>query len=100
MADTHIGWPMYFAAKPLDAKKVKLKAGEPFPWQDKAIIRGLSKAYEFPQGANSLFSFADLPFVRVLDVGTVQMAQQILERGLTFDQAKKLLDPRGHRNGD
>lgn len=92
---TTTGWPMFFAAKPLDAKRVKLKQGEQFPWQDKGIIRGLSKAYGFPEGGATLFPFASLPFVLMLDVGSYELALQIAEQGLTYAQAKRLVSPRG-----
>jgi hypothetical protein len=92
MADNPHGWPMFFAAKALDAKRVKLRQGELFPWQDRSTIRGLSKAYGFPEGGAPLFPFAKLPFVLTLDVGTYDLAVQIRDQGLTYAQVKRMVE--------
>ena len=86
-------WPLYFAKESLDALRIKLKAGQVFPMQDKFIIRGYGRAYGVPDADR--VSFGDLPYVQVLNVGTEDLARQIVERNLTFKDAKKLVGQGG-----
>lgn len=83
-------WPMYFAAAPLDAPRLKLKEGEPFPFQDKFYIRGLANAYGVQQA--DTVPFHELPYVIVLNVRSEDMARQIKEQGLGYKAARKLLE--------
>jgi hypothetical protein len=83
-------WPLYFAAMPLKAKRVTLKKGQMFPQQSKPYIRGLGSAYGVSDAETR--AFHELPYVKVLNVGTEEAAKQVIERGLDFDGAKKLTE--------
>lgn len=80
-------WPLYFAKKALKATRVNLREGQPFPFQDKFTIKGLARAY----GVDDQTPFGELPYVQVLNVGTEDVAQQILARNMSFRDAKKML---------
>lgn len=82
-------WPLYFAAKPLDSRLVKLKKGQPFPRQDKFFIRGLARAYgvENVEG----LPMDQLPYVAVLNVWDETLARSIVERKVALDDAQKLV---------
>jgi hypothetical protein len=82
-------WPLYFAKKALDAKRVKFKEGQPFPLQDKFTIRGYARAYGVENG--DAVPFGELPYVQVLNVGAEDVAKHILDRNLSFRDAKKLV---------
>lgn len=87
-------WPMYFAKVACDGKgKVRFRDGDPFPIQDKAYIRGIGASF----GCKDSWarSFGDLPYVEVLNVYSDTMARHISERGLTLEQARRLV-----RNGE
>ena len=83
----HIPFPMYFATKPLRGR-ISLKAGEPFPVQDKQGVRGFGTAY----GIENAFDlpFDQLPYVEVVDVRSRANAQRVREAGLDAKAAKKL----------
>lgn len=80
------GWPMYFASKPVKGDRISIEKGQFFPIQDKAVIRGLGAA----AGCDDAWKrpFSKLPYVAVLDVGTVEMAESIRAHKLDYEQAK------------
>jgi len=87
-------WPMYFARVVCDGKgKVRFREGDPFPIQDKAYIRGIGASFGCKN--SWALSFGELPYVEVLNVYSNQMARHISERGLTLEQARRLV-----RNGE
>jgi len=80
-------WPIYFCTKPLDAARVQLRKGQPFPIQSKHYIRGLGRAYGVPDAETR--DFGELPYVAVLNVQNEGNARNIIERGMSLDEAKK-----------
>lgn len=84
-------YPLYFANEALDNARFPIKAGRPFPFQDKFFIRGLGRAYGVKDADTR--PFADLPYVTVLNVHGQEVAREIINSGLTLDQAKALVEP-------
>lgn len=82
-------WPCYFATRPCRAPKLVMDAGDPFPMQDKQIIRGYGAAFGCPN-ADAL-PFSELPYVTVLDVGSEDIARRIREQGIKLKDAQRLL---------
>ncbi len=82
-------YPIYFATVPIEGRKIHLKAGEPFPLQHKGYIRGLGPSVGCPDA--DTMNFGRLPYVQVIDAGDAEAAQQILELGLSAEQAAKRL---------
>ena len=94
--DAEFAWPVYFAKRPLVAKRITLQAGQMFPLQDKGYIRGLGAAYGVPDAATRPFS--ELDYVDMLNVRTDEMAKAIQDNGLNLTAAKKLLgEPSGEK---
>ena len=92
MARTFV-WPMYFTKKPLDAPRLRLAAGDAFPLQDKAYIRGLGHSFGIPDAER--LPFSELPYVETLNVHSEEFARRIREQGLRYPQAKKLVEQAG-----
>ena len=88
-ARADLAWPLYFAKRPLTAKRITLKKGEPFPIQDKGYIRGLAAAFGVPNADRVRFS--ELDYVEMVDVQSLEKGRHILERGLTAEQARKVM---------
>ena len=84
----HIPFPMYFATKPLKGR-VSLKAGDPFPVQDKNGVRGFGVAYGVPNAFD--LPFDNLPYVEVVDVRSRANAQRVRESGMDAKAAKRLV---------
>jgi hypothetical protein len=83
-------WPLYFARAALPVEgRVPIAAEKPFPFQDKATIRGFGPAYGVPDADR--LPFAALPYVRALNVRTAANARYIRERDLTYREACALL---------
>lgn len=82
-------WPCYFARVGVQSRRVTLTAGEPFPLQHKAYIRGLGPAFGCPEART--LPFSKLPYVRVVDVKTEAMARDIRERRLDLTAAEALM---------
>lgn len=89
-------WPMYFATRALDAPRLKLNAGDPFPLQDKFSIRGLGRSFGVPEADR--LPFSDLPYVTTLNVHSEEMARAIRDQGLDLKRARKLVE-RGQVDG-
>lgn len=90
-------WPVYFATRDLVGKRLTIKAGEPFPIQDKGFIRGLAQSYGVADAQTCAFTV--LPYVRVLNVHSTEMARQIREQGLSLTEAEARVttEPRAKR---
>lgn len=86
-------WPLYFATKSLKSARVNIRKGQVFPIQDKHYLRGLGRAYGV-ENADKL-TIPELPYVAVLNVGGEAEARQILDRKLTLDEAKTVLQAGG-----
>lgn len=84
----HIPFPMYFATKPLKGR-IPLKAGDPFPVQDKNGVRGFGVAFGVPNAFD--LPFDQLPYVEVVDVRSRTVAKRVREAGLDVKATKKLL---------
>ena len=82
-------WPLYFATKALNAQRLALKKGQPFPIQDKFYIRGLGRAFGVTDADTR--PFGDLPYVGVLNVQTEDCARHIMDRGMLYEDAQKLV---------
>ena len=80
---------MYFATRPLTWKSLGLRAGDPFPFQDKPTIRGFGPAYGVPHADR--MPFADLSYVQALNVRTEANRRYITQHNLSYDQAVAFL---------
>ncbi len=90
MPNEHIGrCPVYFATRALNARRIKLQPGDPFPLQDKTSIRGLGRSYGVPDAMDC--SFASLPYVEVINVGSAEMARHIREQGMGAKHVRTLM---------
>lgn len=87
--DKDFVWPYYFAKRPLDAKRIKIRTGDQFSPQDKQYIRGLGAAYGVKDADTR--AFAKLNYVEVIDVHSDEMARAVYERGLNLENTRKLL---------
>jgi hypothetical protein len=85
-------WPLYFARRSLPHARVPIEANRPFPFQDKATIRGFAAAYGVADAER--VPFDRLPYVRVLNARSEANARYIRERGLSYAEAQALLDGR------
>ncbi len=54
-------WPIYVAARPIEVGRLRLRAGEPFPFQDKRQIRHYGPALGVPDADRR--PFHELPYV-------------------------------------
>lgn len=84
-----IAFPYYFVKQDLNGVRLKLKAGDPFPIQQKPVIRGLAKSYGVEDA--ELIPFDQLPYVDVVDVRSKQMAKRIQDEHLRAPAVKKLV---------
>lgn len=82
-------WPVHFATKSMKARALNVRAGDPFPLQDRASIRGYGAAYGVPDAHTR--SFSDLGFVTTLDVRSEDVARQIREQRLSLREAQRLV---------
>lgn len=89
MPNPSLGWPLYFCRRSIRGAKVRILPGQPFPMQDKQTIRGFASAAGVKNPDR--LSFAELPYVQVLDVQSAEIAQQIMERGLSYEEAQQLV---------
>ena len=90
MASTHdLSWPLYFAKRPLQAKRIALKRGDVFPIQSKSYVRGLAAAYGLSDADR--VPFGSLDYVETVDVRTQETAVHVIERGLNVEQTRRLL---------
>ena len=80
-------WPMYFAKRPLEARRMRLTKGDQFPIQEKQYIRNLALAYGLTDGT----PFHQLDYVEALDVQTEYNAKLIRDRQLTLKDARRLV---------
>ena len=87
--DQELAWPIYYAKRDLDARRVQLKAGDLFPLQNKAYIRGLGPSYLVDDADRR--PFASLDYVETLNVGSEEMARMIQQQGLKLPEAKRSL---------
>lgn len=90
-----LSWPVYFAAKPLNAPNIAIQKGDPFPSQDPFFIRQLGMAYGEKNYKTK--EFVDLSYVLIVDVRTGEIEQQIRERGLRHADVLKLLERKDAR---
>lgn len=82
-------WPMHFAARALDARRLKLAVGDPFPLQDRNVIRGYGAAYGVADAATKPWS--ELGYVVTVDVASEEMAKRIRETNLKLKDVRALL---------
>lgn len=88
-------WPCYFVARAPSRpgrRTAMLRAGDPFPFQDKQTIRGLAAAW----GVDGLTTpFAQLDYVTTVNVYTEELRQDILRRNLSLSVVQDMLHAAG-----
>lgn len=85
-------WPLYFAAVDVPGR-FAVAAGHPFLFQDKGTIVRLGPSLGVPDALDRPFS--TLPYVRVLNVLSGEMAKTIQEQNLSFDAALAVVAKHG-----
>jgi len=80
------GFPVFYVGKDLRGTRQRLRKGDPWPWQDRRIIRGWSEAFGVPDDGRA---WDKLSFVRTLLAPSEAVAQQIA--GLPYDAAVRYL---------
>lgn len=90
MTHASLVWPLYFARREIRGRRLVIRRGHLFPTEDKLTIRGFGRALGVEDADRRPFDA--LPYVQVLDVRSEEMARHVRERGLTYDQARKLLE--------
>lgn len=85
-------WPAYFAAVDIPGRH-PITAGHAFPIQRKETIRGYGAAVGVSDAA--MRPFGELPYVRILNVLSIEHARHIQEQDLDFDTAHALVAPQG-----
>ena len=78
---------MYFARRPLEARRLRLARGDQFPIQEKQYIRNLALAYGLRDGTE----FHQLDYVDTVDVHTEEFAKMIRDRQLNLKDARRLV---------
>ena len=89
MARTDLSYPMYFAEKPLKGLRVSYRKGDAFEIQTKDYVRALGPQYGVPDAAT--LPFSELPYVRIVNVRSRGMAEQVRQQAMTADAAAKLV---------
>ncbi len=89
MARSEIAWPVYFAAKSVSGSHLSIREGDRLPIQTKQFVRDLGPAFGVPNAAD--LPFDQLDYVRVVNVRSQVMAEQIRQQGLGHKQAAKLV---------
>jgi len=84
-----MGWPCFFAKRPLKALNLTIQVGEPFPYQDINVIRGYGPAYGVMDAQSKPASALD--YVEVIDVRDRQMLRHVMQQGMTAKVVKKLV---------
>jgi hypothetical protein len=84
-----LGFPVFFATRPLEAPNVTIRAGDPFPYQDLRTIQGYGEAYGVPDARGKRAEVLD--YIEMVDVYDQEVAQYILRQGLAAPIIKKLL---------
>lgn len=84
-----MGWPLFFAKRPLKARNLTIRVGEPFPFQDIRVIQGYGAAYGVPDAHTK--SASELDYVEVIDVHDQELARHVMQQRLTAPVVNKLL---------
>lgn len=85
-------WPVYFLKRaPLHPgrRTAGLAAGDPFPWQDKIVIKRMGSAFGVLNAMDQ--RFADLDYVVCVNVGSEVVRQQILKDNTNLQAVQTLL---------
>lgn len=78
--------PVHFVRRALEGRR-PLQAGEPFPHQDRRLIRGYSEAYGHPDDGRP---WSELDFVTTIALPR-DLANRVLVLGLALEEARSLL---------
>lgn len=92
MASPSTSWPMYFLTRDPIVKGRRLgacRAGDPFPWQDKRIIRGVGNSFGVANAETAMWSTLD--YVTTINVHSEDQRRSLMERGATLQAAQDLL---------
>jgi hypothetical protein len=84
-------WPVYFLTRAPSApgKRTRgLQAGDPFPWQDKTVIKRMGSAFGVPLAIDQ--RFAELDYVACVNVGGEVLRQQVLKENLNLQAVRAL----------
>jgi hypothetical protein len=82
-------WPVYFVTKALEGRRVSYRPGDLAEVQTKDYVRSLGPAFGVPDAHRR--AIADLPYIKVLNVRSRSMAEQVKQQGLKLKDAAKLL---------
>lgn len=85
-------WPVYFLKRaPLHPgrRTAGLAAGDPFPWQDKTVIKRMGSAFGVLDAMDQ--RFADLDYVVCVNVGSEVVRQQILKDNTNLQAVRGML---------
>jgi hypothetical protein len=81
--------PVFFVGKDLHTPRVTLTKGHLWEYQDRRFIRGWSESYGLPDDGRP---WDQLPFVTTLLCPTLEIANEIVAKGMTLDEAQQHVD--------
>lgn len=83
-------WPVYFAAVDIEGRNFRCKKGDLLPFADPGVLRGMGPALGVPDAARR--PLGKLPYIKVLNVGSVEMERHLQTIGASYEKARKLCE--------